>query len=134
MPGLYLAGLAIALVAMAVLDARFRLFFWRGPVRAAVVLAIGLGFFLAWDIVGVRSGVFFQGEGPFLVGVEVAPQVPVEELFFLTLLCYVTMNLVGGIGAAVRRRTIPDDAEGADGARGADGTTPRRRPGAKDGP
>jgi lycopene cyclase domain-containing protein len=95
MPGLYLGGLCIGLAGMTVLDARFRLFFWRGPVRAAVVMAIGIAFFLVWDLAGIGLGVFFRGANPFLVGVEVAPEVPLEELFFLALLCYVTMDLVG---------------------------------------
>ncbi|WP_066522827.1 lycopene cyclase domain-containing protein [Curtobacterium ammoniigenes] len=103
MPGLYLGGLIVAIVAMVLLDARYRLFFWRGPLRAAAVLVIGLLFFLGWDLVGVRSGVFFQGGGPFLIGADIAPQVPVEEVFFLTLLCYVTMNLIGMVDAIARR-------------------------------
>jgi lycopene cyclase domain-containing protein len=97
MHGLYLVGLLVALVGMTVLDARFRLFFWRGPWRAAAVLGCGIVFFLAWDLVGVGAGVFFRGASPFLTGIEIAPEVPLEELFFLALLCYVTMDLVGFI-------------------------------------
>jgi lycopene cyclase domain-containing protein len=101
MPGLYLAGLVIALVGMTVLDARFRLFFWRGPWRAAAVMAIAMAYFVVWDLAGVGLGVFFRGTTPYLVGLQVAPQVPVEELFFLALLCYVTMDLVGFVRSAL---------------------------------
>ena len=101
MHGLYLAGLVLALVGMTVLDARFRLFFWRGPWRAAAVLAVGIAFFLVWDLAGIGLGIFFRGTTRFLVGVEVAPQVPVEELVFLALLCYVTMDLVGFVAPRV---------------------------------
>jgi lycopene cyclase domain-containing protein len=99
MPGLYLAGLVVALVGMTVLDARFRLFFWRAPWRAAAAMLVGIAFFLVWDLAGIALGVFFVGPTSLLTGVMVAPQVPLEELFFLALLCYVTMDLVGFAGA-----------------------------------
>ena len=92
---LYLAGLLIGLAGMVVLDLRFRLFFGRAPVRAAVVLIVGIAFFLVWDAVGVHLGIFFRGNPALLTGVQLAPQIPLEELFFLTLLCYLTMNVYG---------------------------------------
>jgi lycopene cyclase domain-containing protein len=92
---LYLAALLIALTGMVVLDRRFGLFFWRDSRRAAIVLLVGLVFFLAWDLVGVSGGIFFRGETFFMTGLQVAPEVPVEEVFFLTLLCYLTMNVYG---------------------------------------
>jgi len=107
MPGLYLAGLVVALVGMTVLDARFRLFFCRGPWRAAAVMVLAMAFFLAWDLTGIGLGVFFEGANRYLVGIRIAPEVPVEELFFLALLGYVTMDVVGAVHprveAAVRR-------------------------------
>ncbi len=95
---LYLLGLGIALTGMVMLDRRFALFFWRDAPRATIVLAIGLVFFLIWDLSGIGLGIFFRGETPFMTGLVVAPELPVEELFFLTLLCYVTMNLFGFLG------------------------------------
>lgn len=92
---LYLAALAIALTGMVVLDRRFGLFFWRDARRAAIVLVVGVLFFFAWDLAGVGLGIFFRGETAFMTGVQVAPEVPLEELFFLTLLCYLTMNVYG---------------------------------------
>jgi len=92
---LYLLALLIALTGMVVLDHRFRLFFWRDARRAAIVLAAGLVFFLVWDLAGVGGGIFFRGETPFMTGLQIAPEVPLEEVFFLTLLCYLTMNVYG---------------------------------------
>ncbi|MET4703792.1 lycopene cyclase domain-containing protein [Frigoribacterium sp. UYMn621] len=92
---LYLAALAVALTGMVMLDRRFALFFWRDARRAAIVLAVGLVFFVAWDLSGIGLGIFFRGETSFMTGLVVAPEFPVEELFFLTLLCYLTMNLMG---------------------------------------
>ena len=54
----------------------------------------GVVFFLVWDLVGIGLGIFFRGETAFMTGILLAPELPLEELFFLTLLCYLTMNLV----------------------------------------
>jgi len=92
---LYLAALLVSLAGMVVLDQRFRLFFWRAWSRALVVLVVGVAFFLVWDLSGISLGIFFRGETSFMTGVQLAPELPVEELFFLTLLCYLAMNLYG---------------------------------------
>jgi lycopene cyclase domain-containing protein len=94
---LYLAALLIALTGMVLLDRRFGLFFWRDARRAAIVLAVGVVFFLVWDLVGVGLGIFFRGETSFMTGLQIAPEVPIEEVFFLTLLCYLTMNVYGAL-------------------------------------
>jgi lycopene cyclase domain-containing protein len=99
----YLAGLLVALAGMVVLDLRFRLFFAVAPVRAAAVLVLGIAFFLCWDIAGIDLGIFFRGNPGLLTGVQLGPELPVEELFFLALLCYLTMNLY----AAIRRLSSP---------------------------
>lgn len=96
---LYLAALLIALFGMVMLDRRFRLFFWRDVRRAAIVLVVGVLFFFAWDLAGVGSGIFFRGETSFMTGLQVAPEIPVEEIFFLALLCYLTMNVYGAASA-----------------------------------
>ena len=100
MTHLYLAALANALTGMVMLDRRIGLFFWRDPPRAAIVLVAGVLFFLAWDLCGIGLGIFFRGETSFMTGLLLAPELPVEELFFLTLLCYLTMNLFGRLSSA----------------------------------
>jgi lycopene cyclase domain-containing protein len=104
---LYLATLLVALAGMVILDGRFGLFFWRGAIRAAVVLAIGLVFFLIWDLQGIRLDIFFRGETTFMTGWQWAPELPLEEPFFLLLLCYLTMNVYGFIA-----RSRPARSEG----------------------
>src|SRR5690606_7003859 len=84
-----------SLTGMVVLDVRFRLFFAVAPVRAAIVLVVGIAFFLAWDVAGITLGIFFRGDPGLLTGVLLAPELPLEELFFLALLCYTTMNAYG---------------------------------------
>ena len=104
MGAFYLAALLVSLTGMIVLDRRFRLFFWRDARRAATVLALGILFFLFWDLVGIGSGVFFRGETPYMTGLQFAPELPIEELFFLALLCYLTMNVVGAAEAVLDKR------------------------------
>ena len=69
-------------------------------------MAIGLVFFLVWDLSGIGLGIFFRGETSFMTGLVIAPELPVEELFFLALLCYLTMNLFGALG---RLRPVSDE-------------------------
>ncbi len=113
---LYLAALAVALTGMVMLDRRFTLFFWRDARRAAIVLAAGLVFFVAWDLSGIGLGIFFRGETSFMTGLVVAPEFPLEELFFLTLLCYLTMNLFGFLSRRSSRPSgsVARPSEGAD--------------------
>ena len=92
---LYLLALGVSITGMVVLDRRFTLFFFRDARRASIVLAAGLVFFVGWDLAGIGLGIFFRGETEFMTGLQVAPELPVEELFFLTLLCYLAMNLFG---------------------------------------
>ncbi|MGO4689923.1 lycopene cyclase domain-containing protein [Glaciibacter sp. 2TAF33] len=111
---LYLGALLASLGAMVLLDRRYRLFFWAGPGRAVVVLGVGLVFFLAWDLFGIGLGIFRRGETEFMTGLHLAPELPLEELFFLVFLCYLTMNLVTGVYRALGRAL---------------GRAPRRAPG-----
>ncbi|WP_213815322.1 lycopene cyclase domain-containing protein [Glaciihabitans sp. dw_435] len=108
MPVLYLVALAIALTGMVMLDRRFRLFFWRDARRATIVLVAGVVFFLVWDLLGIGLGIFFRGETAFMTGLQLAPELPLEEIFFLALLCYLTMNVYGfGMTLLSRHRSVP---------------------------
>lgn len=106
----YGAALLVSITGMAVLDHRFRLFFFHDARRAAVVLVAGVLFFVLWDLVGIATGVFFRGETEYMTGWLLAPELPVEEIGFLTLLCYLTMNLYVAAGRVLDRRR---GAEGA---------------------
>ncbi|WP_210479953.1 lycopene cyclase domain-containing protein [Naasia sp. SYSU D00948] len=102
---LYLAALLVSLACMVLLDVRFRLFFARDARTAAIVLVAGMLFFLAWDLAGIGLGIFFRGGSPLLTGVMLAPELPLEEVFFLALLCYVSMNAFAGAALLLERRT-----------------------------
>lgn len=104
---LYLLTLLVCLVGMVVLDWRFRLFFWRSPGRAALTLGLGVLFFLLWDLFGIGLGIFYRGETGLMTGLQLAPELPIEEFFFLTFLCYLTMNLFQGAWLVLERRARP---------------------------
>jgi lycopene cyclase domain-containing protein len=85
----YLIALAVSLAGVAAIDHRHRLAFFSGHrLRTVVAVGAGVAVFSVWDVVGIRYGVFFQGPGPYQSGLMVGPEFPIEELFFLTLLCY----------------------------------------------
>lgn len=113
----YLAGLLAVIGCMALIDARWRLVFWRAPVAAAVTIAVGVAFFLAWDAAGILLGVFFRGRSEIVTGVELAPELPLEEPVFLAFLCYLTLVLVLGTERMLRAR----DARTAGAASGSAG-------------
>ena len=100
---LYLAALLVSLTGMVMLDRRFRLFFWQDARRATVVLTTGIVFFLIWDLAGINLGVFFRGAGQWMTGIQLAPELPLEEVFFLTLLSYMTMNVFAALSKAVTK-------------------------------
>ena len=91
----YLGSLVLVLVCMALMDHRWRLFFWADPKRAAVVFAVGFALFLGWDLVALDLELYERGRSELMTGVEVAPDLPVEELFFVAFLPYLTMVLHG---------------------------------------
>jgi lycopene cyclase domain-containing protein len=102
MSALYLAALTVSIAGLLVLDARYRLFVFAAPARSLVVLAVGVGGFLLWDLAGIALGIFFEGNRSLLIGVDVAREVPLEELHFLVLLCLTAMESFG-----LARRLLP---------------------------
>jgi lycopene cyclase domain-containing protein len=84
----YLGALLLALGGLAMIDHRWRLAFWDRPRTAALCVGAGVVGFLLWDVAGLVLGIFARGESPHMTGLLLAPDLPVEEAVFLTLLCY----------------------------------------------
>ena len=93
----YLGALLLSIGAMTLVDARFRLAFWRAPGASTVAVGAGTALLLAWDLVGIGFGVFYRGDSPWATGLLLAPELPVEEPVFLAFLCY--LSLVAVLGA-----------------------------------
>ncbi|WP_243074597.1 lycopene cyclase domain-containing protein [Microbacterium sp. SS28] len=104
MPGLYLLAILISFAGIAVLDVRLRLAFPVAPGRTAGAVALGTAFFLVWDAVGIAAGVFVKGTSPLLLGIDLAPHLPLEEPVFLAFLCYLGLvTWAGALRIAERR-------------------------------
>ncbi|MHA7135412.1 lycopene cyclase domain-containing protein [Oerskovia turbata] len=110
----YLGALALSLGGLAVLDRRFRLAFWADPVRTALTLGVGVAFFLAWDVAGLALGIFARGDSPHMTGLQLAPELPVEEAVFLTLLCYNTLLVWRALDRRARRRSAARSGRAAE--------------------
>ena len=102
---LYLVVLLTSLVGIGLLDFRHKLAFFGGaPFRSTVILTVSVVFFLVWDVVGIATGVFFRGSGPWMTGVLLGPELPLEELFFLMVLTYSTLVSYLWAGTALKSR------------------------------
>ena len=90
----YLAILLVSIVGMVALDAKYKLAFFRDLKTSAVTMVLGVAMFTAWDDMGIRFGIFFRGSGNWMTGLQLFPEYPIEELFFLILLNYLTLNIL----------------------------------------
>ena len=88
----YLVALVVSLTGLGLLDYTHKLALFAGKVwQTLVTVAVGVVFFLVWDVAGIAAGVFFRGPGPYQTGILIGPELPLEEVFFLSLLCYVIL-------------------------------------------
>ena len=88
---LYLGALLFSILGMGILDKRLELAFFHNARRTLITVAIGMITFVVWDLLGIQLGVFFVGPATITTGVMIAPELPLEELFFLFFLCYFTL-------------------------------------------
>ena len=93
MSWVYLVAIVVSTLGMGVLDWRYKLALWADFRRTIVTVAIGVTVFIIWDIFGIALGIFFSGQSEFMTGVYLAPEFPIEELLFLTFLCYFTLTM-----------------------------------------
>jgi lycopene cyclase domain-containing protein len=90
---IYLGTLVLGSGCMALMDRRWRLVLWADARRALIVLGVGLVMFLAWDVAALQLSLYHRGESAAMTGLEVAPELPLEEIFFILFLCYLTLVL-----------------------------------------
>jgi lycopene cyclase domain-containing protein len=104
----YLGTLVAGSGCMALVDRRWRLVLWADVRRALLVLGAGLVLFLAWDVAALELGLYRRGESSAMTGIEVAPDLPLEEIFFILFLCYLTLVL-HRLVQRVLARTLSED-------------------------
>ena len=109
----YLIGLLVPTLCMGLLDRRFGLALWRAPRRTLLVLALGIGYFLLWDLAAIAAGHYGMGQSTLMTGIMLAPELPLEELVFVTFLCYFTLvmwGLLARLGSGPRGPRGPRDS------------------------
>lgn len=99
----YLVVQFVSFAGVAVIDHRWRLAAFRSLAATALTVTAAVALLLTWDVLGVRSGVFFRGQTDFMTGLLIAPEIPVEEVVFLTFLSYLALICATGVTAAVER-------------------------------
>jgi lycopene cyclase domain-containing protein len=101
----YLSGLIFSLVGLGLLDWRFRTAFTINKKAAAFAILIPTIFFIIWDVAGIAMGIFFRGDTSHLTGILLAPEFPIEELFFLLLLNYTALTLFTTVTRVIKKRS-----------------------------
>jgi lycopene cyclase domain-containing protein len=89
--GLYLVAILAACGFMCLIDFRYKLAFWYDAKRTLVSVIVPVVLFVVWDIICISLGIFHIGDSTMFLGVSLAPEFPLEELFFLAFLCYFTL-------------------------------------------
>ncbi len=113
MPGLYLLAILVSAAGIAVIDARWRLAAFAAPVRTLAAVGIGVMFFLAWDAVGILTRAFIKGDSGLFIGIDLAPELPLEEPFFLAFLCYLGLVIYAGALRFIDSRATRSSKDGA---------------------
>jgi lycopene cyclase domain-containing protein len=97
MSWLYLGLLCFSIAGLAVLDWRYKLGFWFDAKRTWLTILATIVIFAIWDFFGISFGIFFHGDSPYSLPFTLAPEFPLEELFFLFLLAYCTLLIYRGV-------------------------------------
>lgn len=90
-PWLYLISLVVSIGCLVLIDWRYKLAFWSDRRRTIGVFVVLLAVFLVWDLLGIGLGIFFIGSSEYLSGIVLLPELPIEEVAFLSLLIYTTL-------------------------------------------
>lgn len=92
----YLFALLVSISGLLLIDYRYRLAFWHDTRRTVWTIGVTVIIFIVWDIIGIMLGIFFQGNSRYMLPFAIAPEFPIEELFFLFLLSFVTLLIYRG--------------------------------------
>lgn len=93
---LYLLGLLAGITGMGIIDWRYKLAYWYDRRRTVITLSLCIALFIIWDLLGIALGIFFHGGSAYTLPLRLLPEFPVEEIFFLLLLCYCTLVIYRG--------------------------------------
>jgi lycopene cyclase domain-containing protein len=104
MSWLYLLAIVGSTAGVGLVDHRWRLCLFAHPARTVALVAAGAAFFLTWDLVAIGLDIYRRGGSPAMTGIEVTPDLPVEEVFFVIFLGYLTLVVHRLLVVALDRR------------------------------
>lgn len=87
MKGAYLLFIIIVMLCLFLVDYRYKLVYFSQKKQAVRSVFVAVCLFIVWDLLGIILRIFYIGSSNHLLGLRIG-QFPLEELFFLTLLCY----------------------------------------------
>jgi lycopene cyclase domain-containing protein len=93
----YLIALLVSIGGLLLIDRRLKLAFWNDKKRTAITIGVGMAIFIVWDLLGIHFGIFFHGGSEYTLPIRILPEFPIEELFFLFLLCYTALLFYLGL-------------------------------------
>jgi lycopene cyclase domain-containing protein len=111
MSWLYLLTILVSTACLGAVDHRWRLCLFRHPGRTLLVVAVGVAYFLAWDLVAIGLDIYRRGESRAMSGIEVAADLPVEEVFFVLFLGYLALLLHALLRSVLARSSPRLEAE-----------------------
>ena len=89
----YLAILFFSILGMIIIDWRYKLVFYDMPKPATRAIATMMAILLFVDVIGINWNIFATNP-KYVSGVFLGnPNLPIEEIFFLFLLCYFVLVL-----------------------------------------
>ena len=87
----YLLSLMAAIGCLVLIDRRYKLAFFYDVRCTAYTLGTSIVLFIVWDLLGIHLDIFYRGASDVLLPFNLLPNFPLEEIFFLFLLTYVTL-------------------------------------------
>ncbi len=93
----YIIALLFSIFGMVMIDRKLKLAYFINKKATLLTVALSVLIFACWDLLGIFNGIFFEGNSRYISGLNLIPDFPIEEIFFLTLFCYITLLLLNGM-------------------------------------
>jgi len=87
----YLIALILTGLFFLMIDYRWKLAFFKYPKRTIKTILPIYFLFIAWDLSGIFLGIFKNGYSVYATGVVLIKNLPIEELIFLFVFCYLIL-------------------------------------------
>ncbi len=94
----YVIILILSIGGLLLADRRLRLAFWHNKIASTKAVGYTMLLLLIFDVAGVINKIFSTNQD-YVVRINIiSPNIPIEEIIFLFMLCYVTLILYQLVG------------------------------------